>query len=73
LSGQDGLDHYHKLFRQIKLLVASYGLPVTAILEISPEQKPLIIKSAKSQFPNAKISLRKDLADKWRLLILKIG
>lgn len=72
LSGPDGLDHYSKLLNQIKLLVTGYELQVTALLEISPEQKSLITRKIKSQFPKAKIDLKKDLAGKWRVLVLRI-
>jgi release factor glutamine methyltransferase len=70
LSGNDGLDHYRKLLNQIKMLSAKRCPSITAILEISPQQKPLIVREIKSHLPSAKINLKKDLADKWRIAII---
>lgn len=72
LSDNHGLAHYKKLLKQIKLLVTSYGLLVTIVLEISPEQKPRLAKIIKKYFPSAKIEFKKDLARKWRACIVKI-
>ncbi|MFA6159610.1 MAG: peptide chain release factor N(5)-glutamine methyltransferase [Parcubacteria group bacterium] len=71
LSGIDGLDHYEKLFKQIKnisLIIDHCSL----ILEISPEQKQKIAKLIRKYFPNAHIEFRKDLAQKWRVAIFEI-
>lgn len=72
LSSNDGLDHYRKLFNQIRLLAVEQRLPVVAFFEISPEQKSLIIREIKSHLPNASIRFKKDLAGKWRLVTVKI-
>ncbi|MEA2007326.1 MAG: peptide chain release factor N(5)-glutamine methyltransferase [Patescibacteria group bacterium] len=70
LSGQVGLDHYRKLLNQIKLLTIEQGISATTLIEISPEQKSLIIQEIKSLLPSAKIEFKKDLAEKWRLVII---
>jgi len=73
ISGTDGLNHYKKLFKQIKkIYVSCFMLNVTCFVEISPEQKPRIQKLIKIQFPEAKIEFKKDLAGKWRLLVIKL-
>jgi len=78
LSGIDGLDHYEKLFKQIKKLEAKSYLPrrqagkLKAILEISPEQKQKIAKLIRKYFPKATIEFKKDLAQKWRVAIFEI-
>lgn len=71
LSGDDGFDHYRKLLNQIKMLSAERCSSIAAILEFSPEQKPLIVREVKSILPNAKINLKKDLAVKWRVAIIE--
>jgi release factor glutamine methyltransferase len=71
-SKDEGLKHYKDMLKQIKNLAAkSYKL--TAILEISPEQKPLISKFIKELFPKAKPEFKKDLAGKWRVMELEIN
>jgi release factor glutamine methyltransferase len=72
LSGSDGLNHYRKLFQQIKKVVMSYELRVTIFLEISPEQKPALQKIIKSSFSKAEFEFKKDLAGKWRICIIHI-
>lgn len=72
-SAKSGLDHYERLLKQIKELLATDNHPsVTCFLEISPEQKRLIEKLIKSIFPKAKIEISKDLAGKWRLVMIEI-
>ena len=66
-SGMDGLDHYRELFGQIETLVTDYKLRITALCEISPEQKNIFKKEIKTLFPSPKISFFKDLSGKWRL------
>lgn len=45
---------------------------VTALLEISPEQKKLLSPLVKKYFPEAKIEFKKDLAQKWRVCKVEI-
>ena len=72
ISGVDGLDHYEKLFNQIKEknflnLIKSFKI----LIEISPEQKSGIEKLVNKIFEKkVKISIKKDLAGKWRLVEL---
>jgi release factor glutamine methyltransferase len=68
LSRNNGLAHYIKLFKQVRLLIADrYSL----ILEISPEQKPEIGRIIKEYLPKTKIHFFKDLAGKWRMAEIK--
>lgn len=72
-SSEQGLAHYRKLLEQIKtLLITDYQLPITIFLEISPEQKKLIIPVIRNIFPEARIEFQKDLAGKWRVCKIKI-
>ena len=67
-SPEQGLQHYTKLLNQIKkLLVADCWLPITVLLEFSPEQKQLLEKLIRNILPQAKIFFAKDLAGKWRI------
>jgi len=72
LSGDDGLSHYKKLFKQIKKLVMGCGLQVTGFFEFSPEQKNLLHKLLKNTFPNAKTSFHKDLSGRWRIAQIEL-
>ena len=74
-SPKDGLDHYEKLFQQIKLLQAnetSKLTTLTAILEISPEQKVPLKKMITKPFPKAKTFFKKDLAGRIRMAIISL-
>ena len=75
-SQKSGLSHYEKLFKQIKSLVTEHEPPIAIIIEISPEQKPLLLNLVKKYFPDAKTKFEKDLAGKWRackIVIAKIS
>jgi len=73
LSEQDGLNHYGKLFEQIKLLTDHCSLiTVHCLLEFSPEQKSKLQKIIKEYFPASKATFHKDLSDKWRVAQIKI-
>ncbi|HPX93959.1 MAG TPA: peptide chain release factor N(5)-glutamine methyltransferase [Candidatus Moranbacteria bacterium] len=72
-SRKHGLAHYEKLLKQIKkMLVTCHLSNVTCFMEISPEQKSLISKTIKKNFPKAKITFKRDLANKHRLCRIKI-
>jgi release factor glutamine methyltransferase len=71
LSGEEGLDHYKKLFSQIKKLETK-NRRLKTILEISPEQKTKITPIIKKVFPRANIFFKKDLAGKWRMVSFEI-
>lgn len=68
-AGKDGLDAYRKLAEQIKLLAASYKLPIAVICEIGHLQK----REIKKMFSFArKKEFKKDLAGRWRVFQAKI-
>jgi release factor glutamine methyltransferase len=68
LGGIDGLARYGKLFTQIKKLKDKFStLNVLCYAEISPEQKEILKRLVKINFPIAKIEFLKDLAGKWRI------
>ena len=73
ISGQDGLNHYRRLFAQLSILQSeNHKLQTILFCEISPEQKPLIAKEIKFFFSEAKIKFFKDLAGKWRLVQISL-
>lgn len=67
LSRNNGLDHYIKLFEQVRLLITDR---CSLFLEISPEQKSQIGRIIKKYWPKAEIAFFKDLAGKWRVAML---
>ena len=74
-SKNHGLDHYEKLFQQMKILntnEANKLMKLQAILEISPEQKPLLAKLIKKYFPASKTQFKKDLAGRTRVATIKL-
>jgi release factor glutamine methyltransferase len=75
VSGDDGLNHYRELLQQVKNLKTTKDFSFQKtylLLEISPEQKGLIQKEILKVFPLAEIKIYKDLAQKWRIVIVKI-
>jgi len=70
-SKKEGLDHYDKLFKQIKKL-SSFIAYCSLFIEISPEQKNNLSQLIKKYFPKAKPVFHKDLADKWRVCEIEI-
>ena len=67
-GGEDGFELYRKLFTQIeqKKLYPKY-----LIGEIDYTQAELVLSEAKRRFPNAKIEVKEDLANKQRYFILR--
>lgn len=63
-SQNNGLDHYLRLFKQIRPLSIAH---CSLFIEISPEQKPEIARILKGYWPKAKTTFFKDLAGKWRV------
>ena len=75
VSGNDGLNHYRKLLNQLQKIHLNKNFSFAKtylLLEISPEQKNKINKEIISRFPKAKITFHKDLAQKWRMVEIKI-
>ena len=65
-SKNDGLDHYVKLFRQVKSAI-NHQSSIIIFLEFSPEQKNNLNKLIKKYFSETKPIFHKDLAGKWRI------
>jgi len=66
-SGEDGLDHYRKLLKQVSEIK-----PLAIFLEIDPRQVQILKKISLELFPNYQIEIVKDLAGKDRVFILSI-
>jgi release factor glutamine methyltransferase len=79
-GGDDGLDHYKNLFKQIKTLKKNCsmfhaclsGRQVLCYMEISPEQKNELSEIIKRCFPKSKPKFQKDMAQKWRIAYFSI-
>lgn len=75
VSGTEGLNHYYKLFQQVRKIKSNEGFSfkqIFLLLEISPEQKEKIDKKIKKVLPDAKIIYHRDLAQKWRITVIKM-
>jgi release factor glutamine methyltransferase len=68
-SGEDGLDDYRKLFKQIYKLRYQ---PKYVLIELNPEQIQLLSPYIKKLFPQAKIETKKDLQGLERVMIIKL-
>ncbi len=81
-GGKDGLALYEKLFQQLHAIHGNVGLCQTAksdiaknpclFLEISESQGKKITALARRYFPKAKVEIKKDLAGKHRVAVIKI-
>ncbi len=79
-GGPDGLKYYRQLFAQLKKLpvtgywlpVTGYPLPVTLFFEFDPEQTTALTQLAQRALPRATIEIKKDLAGRNRVLIVKL-
>lgn len=67
LSGQTGLDHYSRLFDQIR----DIPKPMTLFLEIGPEQARFLHARIITDFPKAAISIHQDLAGRDRIVEIR--
>ena len=78
VAGSDGLKYYRELFKQIKEIKSVLGIdsnpnkPITILCEIDPSQTKSVKLNIKKYFPLSKIELRKDLAGRDRLVIIKL-
>lgn len=72
-SGEDGLDHYRRIFGQVAQLISVWPQKkFSIVIEISPEQKKALAALVNKMGPGAKAEFIKDLAGKWRCAIIKI-
>ena len=70
VAEKNGLALYEELFKQIPLLPTPHSLLL--LLEIDPSQTEKISKLIKQYFPSANLAIKKDLAGRDRLVIIKI-
>jgi release factor glutamine methyltransferase len=69
-SGKDGLNHYRRLFGQIKNKIR--GIKFFLFCEIDESQATAFTKLVKQELPTAKLSIKKDLNGADRLAVLVI-
>lgn len=70
IGGKDGSDYYQKLFLSLASAELTRGSII--LLEIDPSQKKSIKKFIKKYFPKTRIEIKKDLARRDRLVIIKL-
>jgi len=68
MGGPDGTDIYKRMFGQIK---EKEWTNITIFIEIGEDQVSILKKIIKKDFPKAKVEVKKDLAKKNRVLIIK--
>ena len=67
-----GLEFYIKMLQQVKQIKQIANLPISIFMEIDPQQKNLIQNIIAKNFSKAKVEIKKDLAQRDRLVILTI-
>jgi len=70
-TGENGLQVYKKLFKQIIKLQKRHKVNITCLLEFDPRQTVLVKKLIKQYFSKAELQIKKDLAGRNRLIIIK--
>ena len=69
-GGADGLDLIRRLLEQAPEKLKDHGI---VLLELDPEQIPAVKTAAGNIFPEAEISIEKDLAQRDRILVVNRG
>lgn len=70
-GGEEGLDHYHLLFKQIR--ACRLTRPLFVLCEIDEGQARRFKSIAESELPSASIDIKKDLSSAPRLAIIKLS
>jgi release factor glutamine methyltransferase len=71
-SGEEGLDHYHRLFDQVNKKRGEISTTIYIFCEIDDSQKEAFLFLSSKKLPSAKIEIKKDLGGQDRLAILQI-
>lgn len=69
-GGDDGLEFYHLLFKQVK--TSSFHRPIFIFCEIDSSQRRKISNLIEQEFPSADYSIKKDFKGLYRLAIIKL-
>ena len=69
-GGPDGLDLIRRLLQQAPSKLKEHGI---ILLEVDPEQVPAVEAMAKEIFPEAELSVEKDLAQRDRIFVINRG
>ncbi|MFH1089460.1 MAG: peptide chain release factor N(5)-glutamine methyltransferase [Candidatus Uhrbacteria bacterium] len=72
VAGQDGLDLYWKLIRDLKKYRSLFPKFLSLLLEIDPDQTKKITKMVQHDFPESVIEIRKDLEGWERVVMVEI-
>jgi release factor glutamine methyltransferase len=70
IAGNDGLDYYRLLFKQIK--IGSFPHPIYILCEIDESQVKNISSLINKELPEAKIEIKKDLGGFPRLVVISL-
>ncbi|MBD3247979.1 peptide chain release factor N(5)-glutamine methyltransferase [Candidatus Falkowbacteria bacterium] len=70
LGGDDGLDYYHLLFKQIR--VSKISNPLFLLCEIDESQPEKIKRLIEDELPSADYEIKKDLSGSYRLAVIMI-
>jgi len=71
-AGNDGLDAYWQLFRQLRRARSILPLHVTTLIEIDPSQADKIIPLIRHDFPEVPVEIKKDLDGLDRVVIAQL-
>lgn len=71
IAGKTGLELYEKLLQQIRSLISSFYFLVSIFLEIDPSQSKSMAQLIKKHLPNAKVQIKKDLANLDRVVTVQ--
>jgi release factor glutamine methyltransferase len=72
VAGQDGLDLYWKLIRDLKKYRSLFPEFLSLLLEIDPDQTKKITKMIQHDFPESNVEIRKDLAGLERVVVVAV-
>jgi len=72
VAGQDGLDLYWKLIRDLKKYRSLFPEFLSLLLEIDPDQTKKITKMIQHDFPESNVEVRKDLAGLERVVVVTV-
>lgn len=71
-SGSEGLNHYCRLFEQLKAKEKNKGVKIILCCEIDESQKNVFSNLVKKIFPTAKLVFKKDLNGDDRLAVINL-
>ena len=71
-DNKHGLSLYEKLFQQIQFIILIFNYSLSIFIEIDSRQSVVAMELAKKYFPKAEMEIKKDLAQRDRVLVIKM-